>query len=504
MSRVLAVVPFEALPGHSYLYDDNTGMVFPSSPATVDLLEAHRDVPLADAVASLADRHSAEDLTPAAELIDRWETRFGAFYRDPAYGEAVTRQMQEFPRADMDALIAQHSWVQLVLVVTEDCNLRCSYCYYSDSYPLSRNRTAKHLSFETGRKGIDHFFAQAAPKIASNPSRKLAINFYGGEPMMAQQTLRQLTLYAKAHSPADLVFALTTNGTMLRGDIVDFLVENGFYILVSLDGGSEDHDRNRVYSDGGGTFDRIVNNLRELRARYPDYRNVHLVSVFDWQTDLLRVNEFHQKNADWLPPLQMASQANDRDTSYYAQFTEEDRQRFRRDNQSLEQIYLDARLSGTPVPSFARVYFEMRIVGALLRRRQGNVSFPIMPFTNTCMPGSKLAVRTDGTLDICERINGTMPIGHVDRGLDFDRIEQIIKEYNRSICADCWSCPVTKLCAHCFASCNTDEGFAKGDCGNTIEGMRQTLSAIYRILEVQPDAFSDFSFFNPELQLLTR
>jgi uncharacterized protein len=503
MNRMLTVVPFEAQPDHHYLYDDNTGMVFPSTPATVDLLKAHCNEPLDVAAASLADRHSADALASAAELIDRWETRFGAFYRGPEYAKAMEKQMLEFSRAEMEALIAQNSWVQLVLVVTEDCNLRCTYCYYAADYPLSRNRTSSQLSVETGRKAIDYFFSQAAPKIASNPMRKLAVNFYGGEPLMAQRTLRELTRYAREHSPAELVFAVTTNGTMLRGEIVDFLVENNFYVLVSLDGGPEDHDRNRVFPGGEGTFERIVENLRQFRDRYPNYKQLHITSVFDWQTDLLRVNGFYQENADWLPPLQMAAQANDRDTTYYEKFTEEDRDRFRKASEGLERIYLDARLSGAAVPSFARMFFEMRIVGALLRKRQGNIPYPILPFTNTCMPGSKLAVRTDGTLDICERINGTMPIGHVDRGLDFDRIEQIIKDYNRRICSDCWSCPVTKLCALCFASCNTDQGFAKENCRGTVEGIRQTLSAIYKILEVQPDAFSDLSFFNPELQLLT-
>ncbi len=505
MRRVLAVVPFEAEPGQSYLYDDNTGMVFPTTPATNDLLEAHREVPLGAAVASLIGRHPADALEAAADFINRWETRFGAFYRTVEYGQAMRKQMLEFSTADVEALLTEHAWIQLVLVLTENCNLRCSYCYYSEAYPLSRNRTNQQLSFETGKKALDYFFAQAAPKIASNPMRKLAINFYGGEPLMAQQTLRDLTLYAREHAPTDVVFALTTNGTMLRGDIVDFLVEQSFYILVSLDGGAEDHDRNRIFPDGHGTFDRIIENLRGLRDRHPDYRRVHHISVYDWKTDLVRVNEFHEKNADWLPPLQMTSQANQNDTSYYSQFSEEDLARFKEAHQRLEQMYLDARASGKPVPVFARVYFEMRIVGALLRRRQGNLPFAILPFTNTCVPGSKLAVRTDGTLDICERINGTMPIGDVDHGVDFERVEQIIKDYNLQICGSCWACPVTKLCSRCFASCNTDGTFkSEESCRTTVEGIRMTLATMYRILQAQPDAFSDLSFFNPELQLLTR
>lgn len=504
MNRVLTVLHFEAQPGHWYLYDDNTGMIFPSSPATYDLLEAHRNAPLDAAAASLAEKHSAEELASAAEFIDRWETRFGSFYRTAEVREVMHKQMTDFKRADVEALVAQHAWVQLVMVITEDCNLRCSYCYYSDAYELSRNRTSQKLTFETGKKAIDYFFAQAAPRVASTPTRKLAINFYGGEPLMAQRTLRELTKYAKENAPADLVLALTTNGTMLRGEIVDFLVENDFYVLLSLDGGPEDHDRNRVFPDGSGSFDRIAKNVRELRERYPNFKKMHHISVFDWGTDLERVNEFHEQNADWLPPLQMASQANQHDTNYYDQFSEEEQAAFGKAHEALEEIYFDAKLNGKPVPVFARVYFEMRIVGALLRKRIGNGSIPLIPFTNTCVPGSKLAVRTDGTLDICERINGTMPIGHVDTGLDFDRVEHVIREYNERICGGCWACPITKLCAHCFASCNTDGSFAKGTCRGTIEGVKRTLSSTYRILEIQPDAFSDFSFFNPELQLLTR
>src|SRR6185369_972309 len=155
MHRVLTAVPFEAQPNHLYVYDDNTGMVFPSTPATVDLLKAHCDVPLDAAAASLTDRHSASELADAASFIDRWETRFGAFYRNAEYREQVEKQMLDFSRAEMEALIAEHAWVQFVMVITEDCNLRCSYCYYSDAYPLSRNRTKQQLSFETGRKGLD-------------------------------------------------------------------------------------------------------------------------------------------------------------------------------------------------------------------------------------------------------------------------------------------------------------------------------------------------------------
>ncbi|HET8772618.1 MAG TPA: radical SAM protein [Thermoanaerobaculia bacterium] len=505
MRRVLTVVPFETEPNHHYLYDDNTGMIFPSSPAVQDLLVAHRDAPLDQAVASLAGRHAPDALEAAADFIGRWESRFGAFYRTTEYRDAVKQNMTAFGRGDVEALISEHAWVQLVLTLTENCNLRCSYCYFSEAYSLSRNRTAKTLSVEMGKKALDYFFANAAPKIAANPMRKLAITFYGGEPLMAQRTLRELTAYARANAPAELILALTTNGTMLRGEIADFLVENNFYVLVSLDGGREDHDRNRVFPNGGGSFDRIVENLRAFRERHPDFKRIHHIAVFDYGTDLQRVNQFHAENEDWLPPLQMTSQANEFDTDYYEQFSEEDVARFREAHSQLEKTYVHARMNGEQIPTFARVYFETRLLGAMLRKRQGNLPFAIMPFTNTCVPGSKLTVRTDGTFDICERVNGTMPIGSVDAGLDLDAVGNIIRTYNEQICGGCWACPVSKLCGHCFASCNADGRFEKNEnCRETVENIRTTLSNVHRVLEKHPDAFSDLSYFNPELRLLTR
>lgn len=505
MRRALTVVPFEADADHHYLYDDNTGMIFPSTPATWDLLVAHRDTPLPEAAAALADRHAPDALEAAADFIQRWESRFGAFYRTVEYRDAMKKNMTEFSRADVEALVAEHAWVQLVIVLTENCNLRCSYCYFSDAYTLSRNRTERTMSVEMGKKALDVFFANAAPKIAANPMRKLAITFYGGEPLMAQRTLRELTDYARRNSPTELILALTTNGTMLRGDIVDFLVENNFYVLVSLDGGREDHDRNRVFPNGQGSFDRIVENVRAFRERHPHYKRVHHISVFDYGTDLLRVNQFHEENEDWLPPLQMTSKANETDTTYYEQFTEQDIARFRDAHNQLERAYIDARLKGEKIPTFARVYFEMRLLGAMLRKRMGNLPFAIMPFTGSCVPGSKLTVRTDGTFDICERVNGTMPIGNVEQGLNLDAIAEVIRSYNQQICGGCWACPVSKLCGHCFASCNTDGGFERPEpCRDTLESIRLTLASVYRVLEKHPNAFSDLSYFNPELRLLTR
>ncbi|MCA9940472.1 MAG: radical SAM protein, partial [Anaerolineales bacterium] len=315
MNRVLATMTFDSFQGNSYLYDDNTGMVFPATAALIALLEAHTIQPLETAIAGLATQYSQAELIQAANFIHRWETMYGAFYRDDNWRAMMQKHMFDYSTDDVKSLVTQE-FRQLVLVLTENCNLRCRYCFFSEAYPLTRNRTYNTLSFETGRKAIDYFFAQARPAVLAHPLRKLAITFYGGEPLMASKTLQNLLTYAQENAPCELIFSLTTNGTLLQGEIAQTLVDFDVAINISLDGPQPDHDRNRVLPKGKGSFDLIMKNLKAFRQRFPDYEKLALVGVFDWKTDLFRVADFFEENKSWLPPLQMLSRVNEQDTVY--------------------------------------------------------------------------------------------------------------------------------------------------------------------------------------------
>jgi uncharacterized protein len=404
MKRKLVIMHFYTFQGNPYIFDDNTGMVFPASKTMLALLQEHCSQPLEAAVAELANQCPEDELVQEASFIHRWET------------------------------------------------------------------------------------------------------VYGGEPLMAGKTLRALLEYTCQKAPCELVFSLTTNGLLLKGSIVDTLVTHNVAINVSLDGDRLDHNRNRVLPKGKGSFDLIMQNLKDFRQRYPHYDKLSLVGVYDWKTNLSQVTEFFEANRSWLPPLQMLNRVNEQDTTYYNQFSGEDIAAFRDSHRRLEKIYLSHKLNREEVPVYPRAYFEMRLISALLRRRGGNFVSPLLPFTNTCIPGAKLTVRTDGTFDICERVNGTMPVGHVDTGINYEEVSRIIREYNRRICLGCWHCPATKLCNNCFALCNTNGDFVRpkgeGDCNSIRNYSRQALQVVYSLLEEEPNAFEDMSYFNPELRLL--
>lgn len=110
---------------------------------------------------------------------------------------------------------------QLILQVTQNCNLRCKYCVYSGSY-VNRVHTKKRMSIETAKKAVDFYH-----KHNSNLENGL-ISFYGGEPLLEIKLIREIIDYSnKVFEGKKVKYNMTTNATLLTDEIVDFLYENG-------------------------------------------------------------------------------------------------------------------------------------------------------------------------------------------------------------------------------------------------------------------------------------
>lgn len=488
--RQLATMPFTTDSGNCYVYDDNTSMVFPATPSLEPLLEAHANVPMGEVVAGLSGQFDETELRRTAAFIAKWERQFGAFYRtsEPPAGFRAHTQLPA--TGDVRALVDSVGTRQIVLHLTEDCNLRCRYCYYSEVYPLTRNRAARIMLPETGRRAIDLFVERVNRTLTRYPHRAFAVSFYGGEPLLAHDLLRHLVVYAERRAPRPPVFAVTTNGTLLHGGIVDFLVEHNFEILVSLDGDRPNHDRNRPHADGAGSYDRIAANLHAFRERHPGYAKVRLITTMDPRTDLDRLQCFIDHDGLHLPPIQRLSSVSVEDTAYYDAFSMDEKRAFAAKVAEFEQQYFDAESTGATPPRVARLLCETPVTSLLRRRRPGNPTSGLLPFTATCVPGLKLAVRVDGTLDICERVNGTLPIGSVDAGIDYDAIARIVGDYNQA-CVGCWTCPATRICGCCMVTLNANRCFRPRDsiCERVRTSSVRQLSRMYSAWERRPEAF---------------
>lgn len=140
----------------------------------------------------------------------------------------------------------------LSLAVAQTCNLGCSYCYAGGG---GFGETAKVMSLETALAAVQLLISSAVP------GSRLNLAFLGGEPLANRSVLRAAT-----HRAAELAsvlgvritFSVTTNGSLLTTDDAEFFERFGFAVTISLDGLREDHDRQRPFKNGKGTFDRII------------------------------------------------------------------------------------------------------------------------------------------------------------------------------------------------------------------------------------------------------
>ncbi|MGN0802815.1 MAG: thioether cross-link-forming SCIFF peptide maturase [Candidatus Faecivicinus sp.] len=146
----------------------------------------------------------------------------------------------------------------LCLHVAHTCNLNCAYCFASQG-KYHGDRAV--MSFEVGKRALDFLIENSGNR------RNLEVDFFGGEPLMNFDVVKQLVAYArsieKQHNK-NFRFTLTTNGVLIDDDVIDFANREMSNVVLSLDGRKEIHDRYRVDYAGNGSWDRIVPKFQKL------------------------------------------------------------------------------------------------------------------------------------------------------------------------------------------------------------------------------------------------
>ena len=146
----------------------------------------------------------------------------------------------------------------LCLHVAHTCNLNCSYCFASQGKYQGERAM---MSFEVGKQAFDFLIANSGTR------RNLEVDFFGGEPLMNWDVVKQLVAYArsieKEHNK-NFRFTLTTNGVLIDDEIIDFLNKEMSNVVLSLDGRRDVHDNFRKDYAGNGSYDKIVPKFQRL------------------------------------------------------------------------------------------------------------------------------------------------------------------------------------------------------------------------------------------------
>ena len=146
----------------------------------------------------------------------------------------------------------------LCLHVAHTCNLNCAYCFASQG-KYRGDRAV--MSFEVGKQALDFLVANSGSR------RNLEVDFFGGEPLMNFDVVKQLVAYARSiekEKNKNFRFTLTTNGVLVDDDVIDFANRECSNVVLSLDGRKEIHDRYRVDYAGNGSWEKIVPKFQKL------------------------------------------------------------------------------------------------------------------------------------------------------------------------------------------------------------------------------------------------
>jgi len=149
---------------------------------------------------------------------------------------------------------------EMELMLTEDCNQRCDYCFVEGKNP------SNPMDMETAEKAVDLLFDLSR----NNPDLKILL--FGGEPMLAFDLIKDIVLYIEekqAGSGQKVSFDMTTNGTLFDEVRISFLAKHHVKYLLSIDGDQETHDLHRKSVDGESSYLRIIRNLSLFKSYQP-------------------------------------------------------------------------------------------------------------------------------------------------------------------------------------------------------------------------------------------
>lgn len=147
----------------------------------------------------------------------------------------------------------------LNLLVVQDCNLRCSYCYADEG----KYQNSGIMDISTAKKSVDFL-------IDKSESEELWICFFGGEPLLNFKLIKEVVDYCykkEKETGKKFRFSMTSNGTVINDEIEEFIIKNNIKLQISVDGDKKTHDANRYYSGKIGSHDILLKKTKSFREK---------------------------------------------------------------------------------------------------------------------------------------------------------------------------------------------------------------------------------------------
>ena len=398
-----------------------------------------------------------------AEMLEKYNDR-----------EDVTKEELEFCMDDIEALVAAKKLYTedtfapmagkfkersgnvvkaLCLHVAHTCNLNCSYCFASQG---KYHGDRALMSFEVGKRALDFLIENSGTR------RNLEVDFFGGEPLMNWDVVKDLVKYArsveKEHNK-NFRFTLTTNGVLIDDDVIEFANKEMSNVVLSLDGRKEIHDLTRVDYAGNGSYEKIVPKFQKL-VESRGGKGYYMRGTFTHANPDFTKDVFHMADLGFTE-LSMEPVVSSQDDP--VALTKEDLEIVKEQYEILATEMIKRKKEGRGI-TFYHYMIDLTQGPCIYKRISG------------CGSGTEyMAVTPWGDLYPCHQFVGEeeYKLGDIWNGVTNEGIREEFRScnaYARPECADCWA----KL--YCSGGCAANAYHATG----TIRGIYEPGCELFR------------------------
>jgi uncharacterized protein len=456
---------FEAK-GRRFLYLAPSAAVMALDEVSAAVLDAvgERARSEGDVLSTLADRYPAAEIAESvSELV-----RVRALQR---VDEPVRRVPKVLP-------LTPAPLSTMVLNVTNQCNLSCAYCYeYGEDriVQTENGRQPKWMSEETARESVD-FLLRESGRVAH-------LTFFGGETLMNFKVLKAAVAYATARAAdlgKEIDFSLTTNATLLKPDVIDFLAEHRFGVTISIDGPPDLQNKFRVFSNGAGSYAVVEPKIRALLSKHRSRPIGARVTLTRNTLQVRRIYDHLTREIGfWEVGFAPVTSSPGRAHAFGDQGFEDVLAQFRDLAQDYHDAALDSRHHG-----FSNVRETLEEI-----HKGASKAWP-------CGAGfGLLGVSTAGDVNLCHRFAGSDDhrLGTVRGGIDRAAQRAFLDAHHVANKTDCQSCWARPLCAGgCYHEAHTRHGHTERPnlhyC-DWIRGWTDTCLRIYGDIAAKNPAF---------------
>lgn len=412
-----------SLNGYNIVLDTNSGAVHVFDDAPFDMLDYLDD--------SVPDSPSEEMLNGLKEKYDEQTVLEAYDELKELYKEGILYSSDEYEQ--FAGMMKNAPIKSMCLNVAHDCNLRCEYCFAAKG-DFGRGRML--MPFEVGKKAIDFLIEN------SKGRHNLEVDFFGGEPLMNFDVVKQIVEYARSlekENNKNFRFTITTNGLLLTDDKIDYINKEMSNCVLSLDGRKSVNDLLRVRVDGSGSYDSIVPKYQKLVSTRGDkdyyVRGTFTKHNLDFTNDVLHMAElgFDQISVEPVvsdPKLEYSIKESDLPAVF-------------KEYEHLANVIIDRKKQGRGF-NFFHFMIDLQQGPCAIKRLRG------------CSCGNEyVAVTPEGDIFPCHQFVGddTWRMGNVlDGTFDTDIKHEfaLANIYSKPECKNCWA----KF--YCSGGCNAN------------------------------------------------